>query len=449
MSKQEQLQELSNKLFKELQKGEELEIIHYSTESCLTRFANNAISQNIDQKENSLTLRLKKGKRFINLTSNSVNFESLQVLIKKGREDIEYMKDIPDMLELLEPQRYEKTPPYNAKIANLTPQERSTIVQKTINLSKKQECEANGTVSNTSEIVFIANSNNLSAYFENAFFSFRYVPKYKDVTSFNSFSATSLDKFNLEKIITDTIELAKQSINPKDIDEGAYTTIFSPDAVTNFLEFLNWIGFNTKNIHEKSVVFWDKMNQKIFSEQVTMYDDFQEEDFLGVPFDIEGTPRKKVILIENGVFKATPLSRKYTKLLNKEYPTGHNLMPEPNMYGVFPINLIVKNGNKSLLDLIKNTDDGIYVHNLHYCNVIDQYNLLMTGLTRFGLFKIKNGKLAYPVKNMRFTDSIPNIFNNVSEIASEHHVSKAFFGTGFKTPGIKITGFNFSSKTTF
>ncbi len=449
MSKQEQIQDLSNKLIKELHKGEELEIIYYSTETCLTRFANNAITQNIEQKENSLTLRLKKGKRFINLTSNSINFESLKTLIKKGREDIEYVKDTPDILELLGPQKYEKTPPCDSKIAAITPEERSAIVQKTISLSKKHECEANGTVSNTLETVFIANSNNLSAYFEDALFSFRYVPKYRDVTSFNSFNASSLDKFNLEKIATDTIELAKQSINPKDIEEGVYTVIFSPDAVSNFLEFLSWVGFNTKNIYEKSVVFWDKMNQKIFSEEVTMYDDFQEEDFVGIPFDIEGTPRKKVTIIENGIFKATPLSRKYAKLLNKDHPTGHNFVPEPNMAGVFPLNLIIKNGNKSLQNLIKNTDDGIYVHNLHYCNLIDHYNLLLTGLTRFGLFKIKNGKLSYPLKNMRFTDSIPNVFNNIVEIASEHHVSKAFFGTGFKTPGIKVNKFNFSSKTTF
>ncbi|MFN7182349.1 MAG: metallopeptidase TldD-related protein, partial [Planctomycetota bacterium] len=89
------------------------------------------------------------------------------------------------------------------------------------------------------------------------------------------------------------------------------------------------------------------------------------------------------------------------------------------------------------------------VHNLHYCNLIDHYKLLMTGLTRFGVFKIKNGKLSVPVQNMRFTDSILRIFNNVEEVACEHKVSRAFFGSGFKTPGIKVREFNFSSKTLF
>lgn len=450
MNKQEQMQELSNKLFKELQKGEELEIIYYSKEDCLTRFANNSITQNVDQRENFITLRLKKGKKFINLTSNSTNFDSLKTLIKKGREDIEYIQDAPDIPELLEgPQQYEKILSYNTKIANFSAEDRSAIVQKTVNISKKQECEANGTVSNTSEVTFIANSNSLSAYFENTFFSFRYIPKYKDVTSFNAFNATSLEKFNLEGIITDAIELAKQSVNPQDAEEGAYTVIFSPHAVTNFLEFLSWFGFNTKNIYEKSVILWNKINEKIFSEQITMYDDFREEDFIGIPFDVEGTPRKKVIIVENGIFKATPLSRRYAKLLNKESSTGHNLIVEPNMQGVFPINLIVKNGKNSLDELIKSTDDGIYVHNLHYCNVLDQYKLLLTGLTRFGVFRIKNGKLAHPLKNMRFTESITNIFNNVVETASESYVLRAFFGAGFKTPGMKVQRFNFSSKTLF
>lgn len=449
MSKEDELRELCGKLCKELKSGEELEIIYFSTQECLTRFANNVITQNIEQKENAVTLRLKKGKKVLNLTSNSVNFEPLKNLIKRGRDTIEYINDVPDLPDLSGPQEYKRVPPPDTKIVTFGPEDRASIVGQTISISIRNDCEANGTVSNKIETLFIGNSNNLYAYFENAFFTYRYIPKYKDVTSFNSFSATSLEKFNIEKITQHAIELAKQGINPQEAEEGTYTVIFSGDAVANFLEFLTWFGFNTKNIYEKSTVLWDKLNQKIFSELVTMYDDYQEEDFIGMPFDIEGTPRKKITLVENGVFKEIPLSKKYAKLLNKEYSTGHNFMVEPNIYGVFPVNLIIKNGRSSLDNMIKNTENGLYVHNLHYCNAIDQYNILMTGLTRFGVFKIKNGKLAYPVKNMRFTESISNVFNRVAEIGSESQVTRGFFGMGFKTPPIKVEGFNFSSKTLF
>ncbi len=95
------------------------------------------------------------------------------------------------------------------------------------------------------------------------------------------------------------------------------------------------------------------------------------------------------------MFKNVPLSRKYAKVLGKETSTGHNFSPEPNLIGVFPINLIFKSGTKSLKDLINEIDEGLYIHNLHYCNLIDHYNLLMTGLTMFGVFKIKNGKFIF------------------------------------------------------
>ncbi len=211
MNKREYLENIVAGLFKELHKNEELEVIFYGTNNALTRFANNSITQNIEQSENSLTLRLKSGKKVLNLSSNSLNQEYLAKLLKKGRDTLEYIKEILDIQDLLGPQEYEKISAFNEKIANFSAPQRREIVEKTIDLSKKQSCEANGTVSNTTESIFIANSNNLRAFFENTFFSFRIVPKFKDVTSYNSFAGTKLDEFNLEKIVNEATELTKQT----------------------------------------------------------------------------------------------------------------------------------------------------------------------------------------------------------------------------------------------
>jgi PmbA protein len=434
MKNREYLIELFSKLREFLLKDEELEFICTGSETALSRFANNSITQNIDQRENEVILRLKQGKKFLNLNSNSTELESLKFLLKRGREDIKYSKEDPYDLNFQGGKNYLEESAYDIKIAQFSPEERGSIISDIVRICHGNDCEANGTLSNVYEFVFICNTSGLEAYFENAYLSLKFVPRYADAVSYNSGTFLELSKFKTEDIVRPAIEMVKASVNPSDFEEGKYTVVFSPHAVTNFLEFLSWYGFNTKNIYEKTVVFHNKLGQNIFGRNITLYDDYSQSDFRGIPFDIEGTPRKKVTLVENGVFKNLLLSRKYAKLMNKEESTGHNFIPEPNMMGVFPINLVLKNGEKSLEEIIKETEDGIYVHNLHYCNLIDHYNLIMTGLTRFGVFRIKNGEIRNPLKNMRFTESIITIFNNVADIASEYKVDRAFFGTGFKTP---------------
>ncbi|MFN7182140.1 MAG: metallopeptidase TldD-related protein, partial [Planctomycetota bacterium] len=275
MNMREHLEGIITALIKELRKNEEIELFFISKHTALTRFANNSITQNIDQSENSVTLRLKVGKKVLNLSSNSLNQEHLRELLMRGRDTIEYVKEIQDVDDLLGPQEYAKINAFNEKIATFSPAQRREIVENTVNLSKKYECEANGTVSNTTETVFIGNSNNLRAYFENTLFEFRIVPKFKEATSFNSFSSTTFERFNLEQTVIEAIELARMSINPQQLEEGRYTVVFSPQAVTNFLEFLGWYGLNTKNIYEKSVILSEKMGERVFSDKITMYDDYR------------------------------------------------------------------------------------------------------------------------------------------------------------------------------
>ncbi len=54
-----------------------------------------------------------------------------------------------------------------------------------------------------------------------------------------------------------------------------------------------------------------------------------------------------------------------------------------------------------------------------------------------------------PVKNMRYTDSVINIFSNIEEIGDSAEIAGAFFGGGFLVPAMKISNFNFSSGTEF
>ena len=67
-------------------------------------------------------------------------------------------------------------------------------------------------------------------------------------------------------------------------------------------------------------------------------------------------------------------------------------------------------------------------------------------MTKDGLFIIKNGEIVGSAKNMRFTDSITNMFSNV-EISTETVQTPNFYGFAYDVPAIRIEKLNFSSKT--
>ena len=61
--------------------------------------------------------------------------------------------------------------------------------------------------------------------------------------------------------------------------------------------------------------------------------------------------------------------------------------------------------DRSLDDLISGVERGLLINSLWYIRFVDANNLLLTGLTRDGVFKIEDGAISVPVKNMRFNES--------------------------------------------
>jgi predicted Zn-dependent protease len=128
--------------------------------------------------------------------------------------------------------------------------------------------------------------------------------------------------------------------------------------------------------------------------------------------------------------------------------TGHSL-PQPNSSGPFPLNVALEAGDSSLDEMIKTTKKGILVTHFHYSNVLDPIRLTLTGMTRDGTFLIENGKIAKPIRNMRFTESVVEAFNRIELISKERKTAHAFFGGAFVVPAVKIARFNFSSVSEF
>jgi predicted Zn-dependent protease len=103
-------------------------------------------------------------------------------------------------------------------------------------------------------------------------------------------------------------------------------------------------------------------------------------------------------------------------------------------------------GTKTVDELIASSEYAVLVTRFWYIRTVDPKTMLLTGLTRDGVFEIKDGKITRPVKNFRFNESPMNILKNISELgAAEKAVGSETDDFPIHVPAMKVDNFNFSS----
>ena len=166
----------------------------------------------------------------------------------------------------------------------------------------------------------------------------------------------------------------------------------------------------------------------------------------GPPFDGEGMPRQKVLLVDRGVPRNLVYARATAKKM-KTKPTGHGL-PLPNQDGEAPFNLVFDGGKTSLETMIASTDRGILLTRLWYIREVDPYEKVLTGMTRDGSFLVENGRIVAGIRNFRFNQNILEMLSNVEQMGP---AVRAAGEESFEmvVPAMKVRDFHFTEVTKF
>jgi predicted Zn-dependent protease len=311
---------------------------------------------------------------------------------------------------------------------------------------KRDKLDGAGIYSTGGGAFGLANSKGLWAFHRSTNAKFSISAMRVDSSGWAEDFDSDFAKVDVDAVAAKAARKALDGKNPAQIEPGAYTVIFEPAAVAEFLLFLSWTAFNGLAYAEQRSCFSGKVGQKVAGDSITIEDNAWHPLSKGLPFDFEGFPRQPVTLIERGVFKGAVHNRKTAKLTGVE-PTGHSL-PQPDANGPFPGNLVLHGGDSSLDQMIASTDQGLLVTKLHYVNILNPMTMTLTGMTRDGFFLIEKGKVTKGLKNMRFTESVLNVLNNVAAMSRELYKTGTFWGGGGGVaPVLKVNGFHFTSKT--
>ncbi len=259
-----------------------------------------------------------------------------------------------------------------------------------------------------------------------------------------TFSARVAD-IDAEAVGRRAVEKARASTSPIDLEPGRYTVVLEPAAVSTLIGFLASIGFGGRDLLEGRSCLSGKQGQAVAAPIVTIYDDATEPGTIGIPFDFEGVPRRRVDLIRDGVFVDGVYDLRIAKRAGKE-STGHAL-PAPNPDGPFPLNLFMAPGDATVQEMIAATERGVLVTRFHYSNIVHPVGSVITGMTRDGTFLIEHGEVARPVRNLRFTQSILEALSNTTMIGRETELASEFFFSASRVPALRVEGFRFTGRS--
>ena len=448
--------EIANRIINEALKlgATQAEARVMSFTSYLTRFANSIIHQNVGETNVTLTLRFILGKRISVVSSNETGLEAIRKLAEKGFKTAKVQEENPEFVSLPEPEPIPELPGlYIKETAECTPLMRAEMVKELIDeahsLSPKVDSVA-GALSTASYELAVANSLGISAYTMSTVASLNtnVISKDNGVEGFGYAADVSrnVKEINPREVGKEAAERSVKSLWAKKAEPGEYEVILEPYAVSTALLYTGYVGLNAQAVQDGTSFMLDLMNKEAFNRQLTIWDDGRDLNGLAFPFDFEGVPKKKVVMIENGVPKAVVYDS-YTAHKEGKKSTGH-----AGRFGPIPAHMFMKPGDATKDEMIKETKRGLLVTRFHYVRTVHPRKLVLTGMTRDGTWLIENGEIKYPVKNLRFTESMLRTYANIEMIGKTVKRTRIgrWFGQGsIVVPALKISKFTFTGTTEY
>jgi PmbA protein len=423
----------------------ETEVHIDETIQALTRFANNTIHQHVAEQGLVVSIRTAADGRTARVTTNRVDEDSLRAAIEDCLSLASHQPADPKLLPLPGKQKYLAVRHFSAATAALTAGERARAVKNACQFAEKRGQVAAGIFSSGQSQSVLVNSRGLAASYRETHATFSVTMQQGGAASWAKGNSGDVRQFDPAKLAQIASEKAAQAQNPREVEPGRFTVILEPAAVLDLVGFL-FYDFAATAVADKRSCLSGRVGKAISGKNITITDDVYHPQQLGAPFDGEGMPRQKVLLVDRGVVKNLVYSRRSAKQAAKK-PTGHGF-PLPNEYGEAPLNLVVEGGKTSVPEMIASTDRGLLVTRLWYIREVDPYEKIMTGMTRDGLFLVENGKIAGAAKNFRFNQSVLEMLRNVECLGP---ACRATGEEAFEmvVPPMKIRDFHFSEATKF
>jgi predicted Zn-dependent protease len=443
--------------------ADEVEAIFTGSRFALTRFANNAIHQNVEEENAAVSIRTNFAGRTARATTNQFDDESLQRAVAASENLARVQAPDADLLPMPTSEEANaagegaRATRFFDRTAALTPADRSEVVEGIVSVAGKHKLTTAGIYSTSESGEGIFNSRGLANWHRQTLAEVSITMLAEDSSGWQKLNSPDVSNLDPRWLAETAAQKAVESAHPREIAPGKYTVILEPAAVLDMVGFMFWDYSGVAILDQRSFLN-DRIGTQVFGENINISDDAAHPLQAGSPFDGEGMTRQRVPLVENGVVKRVVYARATArKMKNSEYAgkvgpieaTGHGF-PLPNEVGEMPLNVVFggPENPQSVEQMVASTERGVLVTRLWYIREVDPYEKIVTGMTRDGTFLVEDGKVQCGLRNFRFNQSLISMLSNVEAMSAPVRASgeESF---DMVAPAMKVKEFNFTEATKF
>jgi len=334
------------------------------------------------------------------------------------------------------PLQYAEDRGYAAATATTDVTARARALQAVLEVCRAQKVTGAGFHTTRASAAATATANGNRRYFRSTRADFSVTARTADGTGSGYYSGDHFDlsRLDAQQIATQAVNKAVRSRQPLPIEPGNYPVILEPQAVSDVIGFLT-AAFDARTAEEGRSAFSAKdgktrLGETMFSERLNLYSDPMHAELPASPATDEGIPAARLSLVRNGVIENFRYNRFWAQERKRDATPG-------------PVNYILESTQPpvSMDEMIKGMKRGLLISRFWYVRLVDPRTLVLTGLTRDGLWWVENGQIRNPVRNLRFNQSVLAMLTpwNVEAVGASQRLAP------YMVPPLKLASFTFTS----
>ena len=250
-------------------------------------------------------------------------------------------------------------------------------------------------------------------------------------------SARTLGKLaSPESIGAEAARRTLRRLNARRVATQRVPIVFAPEIARSLVGNI-FEAANGDSVYRGASFWANQLGQQVASSNVTVTDDGTIPGLFGTaPFDGEGLPTRRTVIVENGVLKNYLLNT-YTGRKLSMQSTGNASRGLAGTPGIGAGNLFLENGSVSPQQLLADVKVGLYVTELMGFGV----NMVTGDYSRgaAGLW-VENGELTFAVEEITIAGNLKEMLNNVTAIANDLEFRGAVASPTLRIDGMTIAG---------
>jgi len=408
-------------------------VVHLSVgESASTRFSNNAISQNMATQDQALTVQSAFGNKVGSAYVSDLSEEAVREAVRRAEAIASAAEPDTEYMPPVEPQTYPEILAYADRTAAASPADRAEAVRQAVDEARSIGAEAAGSIATSGGVNAIGNSRGLFGFQASTDFALTVTIMTGDSSGWAERSGVDIGDLDAAAVARRACRKASLGRSPRTIDAKPYTVILEPAAACEMLEFLLW-NMDAKAADEGRSAFVGKEGFPIGAPLVTIETRPDDPRAPLAPWSEGGEVSPHTVWVKDGVLRTLAYNRFYARKSDKPFTDSLTA-------------LTMAGEDRPLDDLIASVDYGLLVTRFWYIRSVDPMQLLLTGMTRDGLFLIEKGEITGGVRNFRFNESPLRMLRNTQALGVAE-VTNVY--TRSIVPPMLVREFAFTSGTTF